>query len=126
MSGSITFAGLPSDRVPGNTYTEKRRNVMTMTVDEISKCIADLGGFLCKFTDGVTGDGECGIIVPSGFMILTASENARILRWSMMSDDNDRARVKESLTNMLTSFDEFTNPNHGYVHFARHLGVDMF
>ena len=126
MSGSITFAGLPSDKVPGNTYLEKRRNVMTMTVDDIKNSIADLGGFICKFTDGVTEDGECGIIVPSGIMHLTASNNARIFRWSLIADESDRARVKESLRNVLTDFAEFRNPNLGYVHFAKHLGLDMF
>ena len=86
---------------------------MTMTVDDIKHSIADLGGFICKFTDGVTEYGECSI-------------NARIFRWSLIADESDRARVKESLRNVLTDFAEFRNPNLGYVHFAKHLGLDMF
>ena len=125
LSGNVTYAGLPSDRVPGQNYQEKRRTVMTMDVDEIKKCIVDTGGFLCKFTDGLTSDGECGIILPSGYMILTASHNARVLRWSLIADDQDRARVKETMRHVLADFAEFRNPNLGYIHFASYLGLDI-
>ena len=125
LSGNVTYAGLPSDRIPGHNYQEKRKTVMTMDVDEIKRCIVDTGGFLCKFNDGLTSAGECGIILPSGYMILTASHNARVLRWSLVADDQDKARVKETLRNVLADFAEFRNPNLGYIQFASYMGLDI-
>ena len=119
LSGDITFACIPTDRVPGSTYAEKRGNVLRMTVDDVTKIV----GFYAKFVDGVGPAGECGLVIPSGFMVLCASSSARVLRWSLMADEADTVRVRDTLVKVLESFPEMRQPDQGYEQFAAHLGV---
>ncbi len=62
LAGDVVYAGVPSGRVPGTTFAEKRANVMRMTVDDISRMV-NAGGFFMKFEDGVSAEGHCGIVV---------------------------------------------------------------
>ncbi len=58
-------------------------------------------------------------------MLITVSTNARVLRWSMMADEADTARVRNALSNLLQDFVEFRAPGTGYVAFAQHLGLQV-
>ena len=121
--GSMAVAGLKSDRVPGNSYADKRDYIMKATVDDIDHIIKD-GGFFSRYRDGAQEDsGENAILIPSGFMLVMSCSNARILQWSLVADMSDTNRVKDSLRNVLTSFTELRNPETGYMQFAEHLGV---
>ena len=124
LSGDVAFLGLPSEQVPGGTFVEKRANVMRMTVDEVS-ALAKAGGFYAKFVDGVGDDGTCGVVVPSGFLVVTASNNARTFRWSLVADENDVSRVRHTLRNMLEAFPEFRNPDTCYPQFCQSLGMQL-
>ena len=63
------------------------------------------------------------IVIPSGFMIAACGSDARVLRWSVASDESDFARVRETLRMMFESFAEFRNPDTSYPQYARSLGV---
>ncbi len=124
IRGDITYCCLRTDRIPGDTYLAKRNNILRATVDDITALLKD-GGFLARFTDGVSESGKCGLLIPSGFMTLVASSGARVLRWSLMADEADASRVRNGLRNLLDSFPEHRNAESGYADFARHLGVQL-
>ena len=123
LSGNICFAGFKTDRIPGTSYEEKRNYILRCTIDQLDERIKD-GGFFAKFVDGVSvPEGKCMIVIPSGFMIAACGSDARVLRWSVASDESDFARVRETLRMMFESFAEFRNPDTSYPQYARSLGV---
>jgi hypothetical protein len=124
MSGDVCFLGIPSDKVPGLTFKDKRATLMRSTVDDLVRLRAE-GGFFMKFIDGTTADGQCMFVIPSGFAIVMAARNLRSLRWPIVADDVDTARVKYSLTNMVQSFAEYRSPDCIHLHLAEHFGLRL-
>ena len=125
ISGTMVIIGLKTDTLPGHTYEEKRNAVSRMTMQNIKDHI-DQGGFFCRFEQGVEATtGNTGILIPTGFLILTASRDARVLRWSLTSDEADTARVRDTLRNCVQSFPEFRTPEAGYMQFGQALGVQF-
>jgi hypothetical protein len=124
MSGDVCFLGIPSDKVPGLTYKDKRTTLMRSTVDDLVRMRSD-GGFYMKFLDGASTDGQCIFVIPSGFVIVMAGKNLRMLRWPIVADDVDTARVKNTLTNLVQSFPEYRAPDSLYVHLAEHWGLRL-
>ena len=79
-----------------------------------------------RFIDGVIpSTGEGCFVVPSGMMLISASVNARVLRWSLMADEADCARVRSCLKSFIESFSEFRNTDTGYPQFAQYLGITL-
>ena len=106
MSGNVTLAGAKPERAPGSAWAEKRDYLYQCDRERLLALIQD-GGWLCKFESGNTAKGHSMIVIPSGFMIMTAAENATMLRWPLISDDADKQRVSSGLRNLLDSFPEF-------------------
>ena len=116
--------GLQTSRIPGLSYRYKRANILRMTIDDIQGLVKD-GGFFVRFTDAVADNGSTVLIVPSGFMILVAASKGRLLRWPLLADEADAARVRECLRHLLDDFPELRNPETSYVQFAQTLGMNV-
>ena len=123
LSGTVSYIGLRSERVPGATYEEKRANVLRMTVDDIKKLVAD-GGWHVKFVDSNTKSGHSAVIFPTGFMVITVGSNARVLRWSLVADQADNNRAKITIGHMMSSYAEY-KASPVYVAFAQLLGISV-
>ena len=122
VSGDATIAGIKNDRIPGSTFGAKRQRILQLPVDDVKRLICD-GGWLVKFKDGVDASGHSCVVMPSGFMILTAATNATCLQWSLAADALDTQRVKDALKNMLDAFPEVRPEETGYNQLAGHLGL---
>ena len=62
-------------------------------------------------------------MIPTGYLIVTCGDDARVLRWSLVADDADTQRAKFTLKNLVESFPEFSAPEGPNMQLARHLGV---
>ena len=122
ISGDFAIMGVKTDRVQGATFAAKRAEVMRMSVEGLKALVAD-GGFFNRFSGGVDSRGKCLMAVPSGFLILTAGSNARMLRWSFVADELDHQRVKASFQGMLDSFGELRAITSPSLPFAIHLSL---
>ena len=69
------------------------------------------GGWMVKFTDGSTQEGASLLVVPSGFLLVQAGKDARILRWSIAADPQDRLRHKHGMSMVSDSFPEVRSDN---------------
>ena len=90
---------------------------MRMTLGDIHRSLRTNsdGGFFCRSRDGVCPSGESFIVIPGS--------SATCLRWSLMVDEADVARVKATLLPLLENFPEFRQPETGYIQMAQHLGL---
>lgn len=124
LSGDASFLGIPYEQVDGATFKEKRASVLRYTVDNMtSKLEPAVGGWFVRAKNGSTENGESLIVIPSGFILATAGVNVRYLRWVLVADSCDTARVKSALRNMLLSFPELHTPATAHQQFAEHLGI---
>ena len=105
LSGDLTVAGTPSNRIPGVTFKQKRNDVLRMTVDDVSKLIND-GGWMVKFTHGVDPNGHCAVCIPTGFLPILVGSNCRAIRWPLSPDSSDSTRAKHATKSMMDSFPE--------------------
>ena len=55
------------------------------------------------------------VVLPSGHVIVTASQGSCYYRWGIASDVMDTGRVKCMLANITDSFPEFKNPSYPVV-----------
>ena len=124
QQGDLTVVGVRSERIPGATYREKRTNVMKMPAEQVQEMCND-GGFFAEFIDGTGSCGETLLIVPSGFLVITAAASATILNWSVAADEADWSRVKMTLKNLIESFPEYRNADTSYAQFAQFLGISF-
>ena len=122
-SGTVAIAGIPNGRVPGSTFKEKVDFVSNVDSHSLLQLITN-GGFYNKFTNGADSKGNCIFAVPSGFLIITAGVNARILRWAFNADQSDLTRTKNTLQGMIDSFpEEFCGADSAYLSLASHWNV---
>ena len=122
LTGACTIAGIKTERIPGNTFEEKRSSVLRMEKDELFQKIRD-GGWMAKFDSAITSDGHTTLIAPTGFFILIAANKCLMLRWSMSSDATDTARAKYTLKGMMDSFMELHDESSGYSGLATFLNT---
>ena len=123
LEGDVVIAGVHTDKLPGDTFEDKRTAAFRMTVDDIMALLQD-GGFYVKFTGGTTTQGHSVIAIPSGFCIFQANVKARILRWPFVADESDMGRVRNTLKGMLDAFPALRQPCMGHAQLACHLGAN--
>ena len=102
LEGSEVLVGVPFEKVPGTSFKDKRLNVTRMTVDDITTMVRDNGGFSIK----LSADDDLCAIIPSGFLLISASTHCKYLRWNISSDAQDSIRVKIMLKELLHDFPE--------------------
>ena len=117
VSSGENLVGVRPDKVPGQDLREKRKHLYQMTVDDLKKLV-DADGFYVEV------DAGCAIMVPSGFLVITASVGSRGIRWSTSSDENDTTRVKHGVEKLLEAFPETRNASTGYAPWLKWLQAD--
>jgi len=117
MEGSDCIVGIAYEKVPGATFLEKRRSIVSMSPESIEGLCKDAGGFQAVLT---ASDNKA-VIIPSGHIIISASQGSCYYRWGIASDTMDTGRVKCMLQNITDSFPEFKNPSYPVVAFADFL-----
>ena len=73
----------------------------------------------------MTTAGDCLVVLPSGFVIATAGQDARLIRWPLVADAADTARTGHSMRGMLEGFPEFRSQQTGYPQFAQFWGLNI-
>lgn len=121
IGGDVAFLGIPTDKVPGATYKDKRTALMRSTVDDLA-ALRDQGGFFARFVDG-SSDGASILVIPSGFTVVMTCKAVRMLRWPIVADETDTARVKHITHNLMACFPEFRAFDSEYVNLAELWGM---
>jgi hypothetical protein len=81
MEGDAVFMGMRSDSIAGQSFHDKRVSLFRMNAEDIRRLLVEpRSSWLIRFEDGVIVDGHCGLFIPSGFCILSATSNARYIR----------------------------------------------
>jgi len=125
LSGSIVFAGIATETIPGTNFNDKLSYVRTLQPEAVHEMIA-AHGFYQKFIEGgAMEDGNNMFVVPTGFLMVQAGNNANLLRWSFSGDDEDLGRTKDTLQGLLTSFPELRAEKKGYIKYASKLGLSV-
>jgi hypothetical protein len=126
LKGDAVFMGVKSESIPGQTFHDKRVNILRMSSEDIQRLLAEAkSSWLIRFEDGITAEGHCGVLIPSGFCILSATSQARYIRWSLVADNADMTRVRATMQHMLDSFPEYKNHQNPHVQLAQHLGLRL-
>jgi hypothetical protein len=100
--GDAVFMGVKSDSIPGQNFHDKRVALLRMNVEDIRRLLSDSrSSWLIRFEDGLTAEGHCGVLIPSGFCVLSATSHARYIRWSLVADNADMNRAEATLQQML-------------------------
>ena len=105
MCGSEILLRVPYAEIPGEMFRDKRHYLGQLDCDKLADFVVKTRGFCVEFK---AGDEEL-TLIPSGFMILTASRGATCLRWGVCSDDQDTARVQSMCEAVADSFAEYRN-----------------
>ncbi len=124
LEGDAHMAGIQTDKIPGETFKDRRNIPYRSTIDNIRGFEQDRG-FYVAFKDGKTADGKSIVVVPSGFMTITSMSNCRFIKWALSSDDNDLARVKWTLQGMMDSYPELKTDKLGIAAFATYLELRL-
>ena len=106
LRGEEDIIGLHYDDVPGNTLREKRAMIARMTIDTMKQIVQEKSGLAYR---GHSEDMRL-VVIPSGRLVINASNGATHMRWGVYCDDADLSRVRTMLDAILTSFPEFENP----------------
>jgi hypothetical protein len=101
--------------VPGSSYKEKRAHLMSCNADQLSDLVDD-GGWVCRFCDGLAPGAESVLVIPSGFVVILALQDARVLRWPIVADQADSQRMSDALGNLIASFPELSVAESCYHH----------
>ena len=126
LEGDMNIAGMRTEQVPGISYRAKREYLASLhNVADINNAVQQGDGFSVKFKDGVDAKGRCAVLIPSGFMMIVTSANARVLRWSLCADESDLNRTRATLRHLLEDFPETRDKDVGYVQFAQCLGMKV-
>ena len=110
LTGSENIVGFPYGSVPGDNFAEKRQHVMKMTIDEMQSFIVTSKGFAAKMNE----DNDVIWLIPSGFIIIYASNGCSSLRWGVSSDDADNTRVVHMLEQIMASLPETRAPQSNF------------
>ena len=111
LQGEEVLLGTPYDKIPGGDLRDKRRNLCMMSIDGLTKLLETTGGFVMSLSSTL----ESVVVVPSGFVIITASEGCSYLRWAVAGDQQDSARVRFMLGEMMAAMPEVRSSAMGYV-----------
>ena len=103
--------GLPIDKVEGGTWADKRQTLSRMPVDEMNKVVKDTGGFVLKCSE------KSIVLLPSGFLILSASVDACYIRYPVSGDSMDTQRVMSTLETLVSQYPECRHPSSVYPQF---------
>ena len=126
LEGNVAFVGVPTNKVEGASYADKRATIFRSTIDDLNQyLLPSVGGFYVRFEGAGGPNGESVIVVPSGFLIAYAASNVRFLRWALVADQADAARVKVALKNILQSFSEYNAPDLAYRPLAENVGINL-
>ena len=126
LKGDVVFMGVKSEAIPGQTFHDKRVNLLRMNSEDIGRLLVEAkSSWLIRFDDGVTAEGHCGVLIPSGFCILSATSNARCIRWPLVADNADFNRVRSTMQQMLDSFAEYKSSHDPHVQLAKHFGLRL-
>ncbi len=107
-------------KVPGNTRKEKRRNLSVLTGDGMVTLIRETGGFVMKPQKNDV------VLLPSGFVMMSASNTCVYARWVVSGDQEDARRVSSMLESLITEFTEIRNPASGRPAFVDYLRHSMW
>jgi hypothetical protein len=124
LSGDAAYLGVPTQKVPGSSYKEKRAHLMSCNAEQLSDYAED-GGWYCRFCDGLALGGESVLVIPSGFVVILALQDARLLRWPIVADQADSQRMSDALGNLIASFPELSAAESCYRELAAHVGVRL-
>jgi hypothetical protein len=117
--GYDTIAAIPFLKVPGNTWKEKRRNLSVLTGEGMTILIREAGGFIMKPQKNDV------VLLPSGFVMMSASRTCVYARWVVSGDQEDARRVSSMLESLITEFTEIRNPASGHVAFLDYLKTNL-
>ena len=109
LEGSEVVAGILYDKAPGANMREKRAHLFSANETEINRLVAD-GGWVAWHEDKV-------LVVPAGYICITAGDDQFGIRWSLSADAADQHRVQAALTRTVESFPEMKNPSLGIAQF---------
>ena len=121
IAGSEDIIGLPYREVPGESFKEKRQNVSRMTVDGLKTVVAQTTVFVLA----ANMDDDRLVMIPSGFLLVTASHGATYVRKGLSADEQDSCRVKFMLSEVLASFQEFRSDPYSHQQLHGHLDDDQ-
>ena len=116
LSGEEILCGSPYNNIQGNTMSEKRNYIESLTVDGLIKMLEESKGWLTK-----TVEGEC-IMIPSGHLVINYVLSKPVMvRGSVGGDDLDKNRVRAMLSALLECYPELNAPNQGLAQFHEWL-----
>ena len=96
VEGSMLFAGLPLDVIPGDGLKQKRQALYDMGAEKMAELI-EASGWI-----GAVEEGNV-IIVPTGFMVISCcrSTTSHGFRWMVEADNNNTHRTIASLEQLI-------------------------
>ena len=114
-SAEDVIAGIPVHKVDGENWREKRRTLQRLTIDDMNTLIGSTGGFVLTPKAGDV------VVLPTGFILATASASSSYVRWITSGDVEDTSRVIACLDAMCSEYPEVRNPKTGYAEFLDFL-----
>ena len=117
LRGEEDIIGLHYDDAPGTTFRVKKAFFARLTIDNLREMVKEKGGFAYR---GHSEDMRL-LVIPSGRLVISASNGSIYLRWGIYVDDADLARVKTMIDAVLPSFPEFKNPAYPMHKFHEYL-----
>ena len=119
LEGCETLVGIKIESVEGLTWAEKRRALSCMTVDGWTQLVTNTSGFCSKPTTGSL------VLIPSGFIITSASRGGAYMRWCVSSDQADSSRTASTLESLIKEFPEIRQPQTGYAQYLDWLKANI-
>ena len=118
FQGTAKIFSIESTSMLGASYADKRKWLYTATIDELISA-AKGHGYLAVAEAGIT------YVFPSGFCwVMVANEGMKGMRWSLTSDEGDKARVMLTVRGCLNAFTELRQPSTGWQSFLDFLEAE--
>ena len=110
ISGSLVYAGVKTEAVPGSTLKEQRELLYTASRVELEELIKK-DGWITEVEAGQ------GILVPTGCitMMLCPSVCTFGVTWHTFADQQDKLRAMRQLSQLLDEYSECRVPQTGYM-----------
>ena len=116
LEGAEQVFSFRMQSVPGSSLREKRQFVSHATPQDLISLLNQEGNHYVKLHAGV------GILViPTGYLVMIASEGVRGIRWSLGADAADQARAAIWIPFLQESFPEYKKPTMGYNQLLEYL-----